>query len=150
MILNLQELPFTKHWIAWRCAVHQDPDLTALPSRLRSSQLISCAHSPHTVLQPTFVPWLLRVSMWERLVHFRCTKLFLNLPILVSARQVLSAGRGAAFETGGFLSNVDSSTGTRCTSSHSKVLRYTSQAMSCSSFDNFSSSFSCKSVSCSW
>lgn len=120
--------------------------LAVLPSRLRSSQLISWAHSPHTVVQPPFVPWLLSVNRCERLVHFLCTNRFL----ILDCERLVSGAGGGMLDASGFRSDADSSRGTRCTSSHSNVLWYTSQAMSCSSFDSFSSSFSCKRVSCSW
>ena len=121
--------------------------LGVVPSRLRPSQLISWAHSPHTVLQPTFVPWLLSVNKCERLVHFRNTNRSL---ILDCEGLVVSGAGGGMLDTTDFRSVADSSGGTRCTSSHSNVLWNTSQAMSCSSFDSFSSSFSCRRVSCSW
>lgn len=127
------------------------PHLTDFPSLFKFSQLISWAHSPHTVLQPVFVPWLLRVNKCARLVHFRCTTRFLNLPLGSMVLLMVSGTGGVGtFGTSCFRPTADSSSGTRGTSSHCRVLRYTSHAMSCSSFDSFSSSFSCKRDSCSW
>lgn len=142
-----------------------------LPSLLRFSQLISWEHSLHTVLDPAFVPWLLKVSRWARLLHLRGL-IWRPFELLLACWEGTLFSARPSFDTWwlfevelaldcwGAVLSVGTSCITGLRSGSSKTVRWTSShsidlwkfnhAMSCSSLVSLSASFSCRRVSCSW
>lgn len=146
MYTHYAKLAFTKRICCWNVTWTRAFQHHLVLSLFRVSQQISWPHSLQVIVQPAFVPRLLRVSMWDKLLHFfwllELALCFCGCPLLEAAltgRTAMgSAGTAVMFD---FLSGS-------CTpflkASHSD------KAMSCSSFVSLSSSFSWRRASCSW